>query len=152
MGEDISIPESGGEVTGEGKEGSDSKPNGGRGFGIFKGEDGAGTLAGEGWRCGDGRLGNLRLLRFRSPELADLAKARSALGDCVRLPPTSTDWDILLSLSPASLPRYIEERLLTESDLPRKDMLFVCDRGVGHSIGLLDLEDTAADDDCLLSY
>lgn len=73
--------ESGGDVTGEGSEGTDSSANGSRGFGILNGDDGGGIRAGEGCRCGDGITGSLRLLRFLSPELADLAKARSELGD-----------------------------------------------------------------------
>lgn len=61
------------------------------------------------------------------------------------------EWEVLLSLSPASLPSCIEIRLLTESDLPRNEILFLWDRGVGHSIGLLDLDDAATDDDGLRS-
>ena len=56
-----------------------------------------------------------------------------------------------MSLSPVSLPSSMETRLLTESDLPRNEMLFLWDLGVGHSIGLVDLDDAATDEDGLRS-
>ena len=54
-GDDVSVFESGGEVTGDGSARMDSEPRGRRGLGIRNGDEGTfGILPGEGWRCGEG--------------------------------------------------------------------------------------------------
>ncbi len=101
-----------GDVTGDGKS---SGPLGNRAFESLNGDCGGGGLAGDCPRCGDGTPGSFRLLRLRSRELMERPKACSdEPGDSVLLPPEKTDDGILASLSPASLPPYIEARLLTE--------------------------------------
>ena len=101
----------------------------------------------------DGTCGSLRLVRFRSREPADRLVAKSELGDSVRRDPTMKEEDRLLSLSPASLPIYNELRWLTECERPWMATFWVYDRGVGHSIGLVDLDDAIGDgatEDCRL--
>ena len=127
-----------------------SRPLGSRGFESLSGDGGGGIVrAGDGCRRGDGAAGSFRLLRLRSRELMDRPSACSDPGDSVLLPPEKIDDGRLTSLSPASLPPYIEFRLLADCFRPRIPLAKVVDRGVGHSIGLFDPVETATD--CLLS-
>ena len=144
-GDEDSAFERGGDVIGDGSGGIWSDPRGSRGFGIRSGEAGAlGILPGEGWRCGEGIWGSLRLRRLRSPVLADRA---AISGDSVLRYPKSAERVMLVSLSAASLSHNMDARLLNDSDrlsgLPK-----ALERGVGHSMGLLDLVDDTAADDC----
>lgn len=128
-----------GEVTGDG---TLSWWSGMRGLATLRGEDGCIGRAGDDWRCGDGTFGSLRLLRLYSLVLEERGRE---LGDSVCLPSPTTEVDRFESLSPASLPMYIELRLLTDCDRFKKAILVMLDRGVGHSKGLLDLDDGASD-------
>lgn len=110
-----------------------------RGLGIRNGERGPALLPGDGCRLGElARPGSTKLLRLRS-------RLRSDDGDSVRIAPGIADDKALLSLiSPASV---------SVSERPRRDVCEVlrpatllCERGVGHSIGLFGPVDTAADD------
>ncbi len=91
----------------------------------------------------------IRLLRCRSRELVVLLKPCSEAGDSVLLALDKIEDGKLLSLSPASLSRKTDERLFV-CDWPRIPLFPACDRGVGHSIGLLETVETATED-CLLS-
>ena len=112
-----------------------------RGLGIRNGECGPGSLAGDCCRRGEpGSPERAKLRRFLSKLLSDD-------GESVRIARWRAEESTLLSLlSPASI---------SASEVPRRDdwdvlskpAALLCDRGVGHSIGLLDSVDTAVDRD-----
>ena len=122
-----------------------STPLGRRGLFIRKGEDG-GTMDRAGDCCRlDMTLGRMRLLRFRSRELATLPRLNSDEGESARLVPDMTDEDrTLVSLSaPASLSKCIECRLFCAAMV----MAPACERGVREPpLGLLDPVEPATDD------
>lgn len=123
-------------------EGRLSAPCESRGFGIRSGEWGPETRAGEGCRRGElDRPGSTRLLRLRS-------KLLSEEGEPVRMALAKADDDgMLLSLlSPASISASERPRRVG-CEVPNRPAALLCDRGVGHSKGLLDPVDIATDDD-----
>lgn len=107
---------------------------------MRNGECGPETRAGEGCRRGELESpGRTRLRRFRSKLLSDE-------GESVLTAPGKTEDGKLLSLlSPASM--SARERPSREGcDVPRSPAALLWDRGVGHSNGLLEPVDTAAED------
>src|SRR5690242_2921126 len=112
-GEENSVVVSTGDVIGDCKA---SGPMERRGLFVLNGEAGGGwciVRAGDCCRL-DKTLGRIKLLRFRSLELATLLRPSSELaGESARRGPDSTDDRILVSLSmPASLSKCMDLRLL----------------------------------------
>lgn len=133
-----------GDVDGEGI----VSPLGKRGLDNRRGDCGAGPLLpGDRCRWGEGDIpGKMRLLRFLSLTLAARPKPPlSEDGDSVRFAPATTEDGRLLSLSPASLSASKEPRF-EGWEWPSRPVTLLRERGVGHSMGLLDRVEVVTED------